>query len=162
MIKSHQIHEFGPVYQEDSHILILGSFPSVKSREMNFYYGHPKNRFWKLMSLLYQEEEPISIPEKKRFLAKHRIALWDVIESCDIAGSSDSSIQNVTVNDIGKILKEAGILAVYANGQKAESLYNQYIRPKTGLEIIRLPSTSPANAAFTMERLLLAWKRILT
>ena len=160
MNKARQVHEFGPEYGPDSEILILGSFPSVKSREVQFYYGHPKNRFWKVLAAVYQDEEPLFVPEKKAFLRKHHIALWDVIESCDIAGSSDSSICNVKVNDIGKILTEAKIRAVYANGKKAESFYQKYVEPATGRPITGLPSTSPANAAFSMERLLLHWKQI--
>ena len=154
MNKTHQVHEFGPAYDKDSRILILGSFPSVKSREMGFYYGHPKNRFWKLLANLYQAREPEGIPEKKAFLAEHRIALWDVIASCDITGS------NAVVNDIGSILKDSNIQKIYANGKKAEGLYQKYIQPVTGIDITGLPSTSPANAAFSMERLLQAWKGI--
>ena len=161
MDKTRQIHEFGPCYDGKSEILILGSFPSVKSRETGFYYGHPKNRFWKLLAALYEEDVPEDIPQKKVFLKKHKIALWDVIESCEIAGSSDSSIQNAVLNDIGRILKEAPVRAVYANGKKAEGLYQKHIEPQTGRAAIGLPSTSPANAAFSMDRLLAAWKRIL-
>ena len=160
MNETHQVHEFGPAYDKNSRILILGSFPSVKSREVGFYYGHPKNRFWKLLAALYQEKEPEGIPEKKAFLAKHHIALWDVIESCDITGSSDSSIRNAVVNDIGSILKDSKIQKIYANGKKAEGLYQKYVQPATGIEIIGLPSTSPANAAFSMERLMQEWKGI--
>lgn len=161
MDEAHQVHEFGPVYDRHSKILILGSFPSVKSREVQFYYGHPKNRFWKLLAYLHHAKEPITISEKKAFLTERHIALWDVIESCDITGSSDSSIRNVTVNDIGRILKEANIQSIYANGKKAEQLYNKYVEPVTGRQIIGLPSTSPANAAFSMERLAEDWKQIL-
>lgn len=160
MNETHQVHEFGPAYDKDSEVLILGSFPSVKSREMGFYYGHPKNRFWKLLAELYQTEEPEGIVEKKAFLKRHRIALWDVIESCDIRGSSDSSIRNAAVNDIGRILKDSRIQKIYANGKKAEGLYRKYVEPLTGVEIIGLPSTSPANAAFSMERLMQEWKGI--
>ena len=160
MNETHQVHEFGPAYDKNSRILILGSFPSVKSREVGFYYGHPKNRFWKLLAALYQEKEPEGIPEKKVFLAKHHIALWDVIESCDITGSSDSSIRNAVVNDIGSILKDSKIQKIYANGKKAEGLYQKYVQPTTGIEIIGLPSTSPANAAFSIERLMQEWKGI--
>ena len=160
MNETYQIHEFGPFYDADSEILILGSFPSVKSRETGFYYGHPINRFWKLLAFLYQEEEPVSIPEKKAFLKKCHIALWDVIESCDITGSSDSSIRNEKINDIGKILQEAPIRAIYANGRKAENLYKKYAEPVTGRKITGLPSTSPANAAFSMERLQAGWRKL--
>lgn len=161
MNETRQTHEFGPVYDENSRILILGSFPSVKSREVQFYYGHPKNRFWKLLAVLYHTEEPESIPQKKQFLADHKIALWDVIESCDITGSSDSSIKNVVPNDLSVILKHAHITSVYANGKTAEKLYRKYMEPLTGLAVTGLPSTSPANAAFSLERLEKEWKRIL-
>lgn len=161
MKEAHQTHEFEPAYDADSQILILGSFPSVKSREIGFYYGHPKNRFWKLLAALYETDEPVLVPEKKLFLKKYHIALWDVIESCDITGSSDSSIRNVKLNDINRILKAADIQAVYANGKKAETLYRKYMEPLTGRKIISLPSTSPANAAYSMERLMESWKQIL-
>ena len=162
MNKERQVHEFGPCYDAESEILILGSFPSVKSREEGFYYGHPMNRFWKLLALLYGEEAPNGIPQKKEFLKRHRIALWDVIASCEIVGSSDSSIGDVVVNDVGRILKEAGIQTVYANGKKAESLYRKYLEPATGIRAVGLPSTSPANAAFSLERLKGEWERIVT
>lgn len=160
MNQTHQVHEFGPVYDGHSRILILGSFPSVKSREARFYYGHPQNRFWRLLAALYEESVPRDIPAKKEFLLGHGIALWDVIESCDITGSSDSSIRNPVVNDIGRILRAARIEAIYANGKKAEQLYMKYAAPETGVIITGLPSTSPANAACSMERLMEAWKQI--
>ncbi|MCI9427011.1 MAG: DNA-deoxyinosine glycosylase [Eubacterium sp.] len=160
-IETHAVHEFGPVYDADSKILILGSFPSVKSREVQFYYGHPQNRFWKLLALLLQKKEPDGIEQKKEFLTKSHIAVWDVIESCDITGSSDSSIRNAKFNDLDQILRSADIKAIYANGKKAEQLYRKHILPLTGRDIIGLPSTSPANAAFTMERLIQGWKQIL-
>lgn len=162
MNETHQTHEFGPVYNADSKILILGSFPSVKSREVQFYYGHPQNRFWKLLARLYREEEPKDIPAKREFLLGKNIALWDVIESCDIAGSSDSSIKNAVPNDIGIILEHAQIENIYANGKTAERLCRKYIEPKTGRGVTGLPSTSPANAAFTMERLEQAWNVIVS
>lgn len=161
MNKERHTHEFGPCYDADSKILILGSFPSVKSREQGFYYGHPMNRFWKLLAALYGEETPGDILQKKAFLKKHRIALWDVIESCEIAGSSDSSIGDVVVNDVGRVLKEAKIKTVYTNGKKAESLYRKYVEPVTGMKAVGLPSTSPANAGYSMERLVKEWGRIL-
>lgn len=160
MNETHQTHEFGPVYDENSKILILGSFPSVKSREVQFYYGHPKNRFWKLLAMLYEAEEMEDISEKKQFLLEHGIALWDVIESCDITGSSDSTIKNVVPNPIKQILDATNIEKIYANGKTAEKLYRKYVQPVTGYEIIGLPSTSPANAAFSLERLAEKWKQI--
>lgn len=154
-------HEFAPVYDTNSKILILGSFPSVKSREQQFFYGHPQNRFWKVIAALFEEPVPGKIPEKKDLLLKHHIALWDVIAECDIAGSSDSSIKNVVPAELSVILDHAPIRTIYANGAKAYDLYQKYTYPVTGRDIRKLPSTSPANAAFQMERLLGAWQEIL-
>lgn len=155
-----QNHEFPPVYDGASEILILGSFPSVKSREMQFFYGHPQNRFWKLISGLYGETKPETIEEKKSLLLKHHIALWDVIASCDIAGSSDSSIRNVVPNDISGIIERSSIRKIYANGGKAKQLYDRYLAEKVGMEAVLLPSTSPANAAYSLERLKECWNII--
>lgn len=154
-------HEFAPVYDTNSRILILGSFPSVKSREQQFFYGHPQNRFWKVIAALFEEPVPGKIPEKKDLLLKHHIALWDVIAECDIAGSSDSSIKNVVPAELSVILDHAPIRTIYANGAKAYDLYQKYTYPVTGRDIRKLPSTSPANVAFQMERLLGAWQEIL-
>lgn len=155
----HIRHGFEPVYDSSSRILILGTLPSVKSREQQFYYGHPQNRFWKLLADLCQAEEtPRTIEEKKAFLLKYHIAVWDVIAECDIIGSSDSSIKNVAPADLSRILDAAPIQCIYANGGKAYELYMKYSYEKTGREIVKLPSTSPANAAFQMERLLAVWK----
>ena len=154
------IHPIKPVYDKDSRVLILGSFPSVKSREEGFFYGHPQNRFWKVTSRVFDEDLPLTVDEKKAFLLKNHIALWDVIGSCEIEGSSDSSIRNVTVNDISQILKTADIQAIYLNGGKAYQLYQKYLFPSLGREGILLPSTSPANAAWNLERLTDAWKII--
>ena len=156
-----QQHTFGPLWQEDSRILILGSFPSVKSREQGFYYGHPQNRFWKLMARLLTENVPQTIPEKKAMMLAHHIALWDVIESCEIVGSSDSSIREVQVNDLGRIVKESQVRHVFANGGKAFELYEKDGKAMTGLPAVKLPSTSPANAAFSLERLAQNWDCIL-
>lgn len=153
-------HTFEPVYDKNSKILILGTFPSVKSRENQFFYGHPQNRFWKVIAQLTGEEVPKTIEEKKTLLLRNRIAIWDVIHSCKIIGSSDSSIQDVVVNDFSNILKNANIEKIYANGGKAYELYQKYAFEKTGREIIKLPSTSPANAGWSLERLCEAWKRI--
>ena len=154
-------HPIEPVYDRNSKILILGSFPSAKSREIGFFYGHPQNRFWKLLSALYKEELPQTVEEKGAFLLRHGIALWDVIGSCEIVGSSDASIKNVVPNDIHLILDAANIRAIFAAGKIAKKYYDRYALPATGREAICLPSTSPANAAFSMERLLDEWKRIL-
>lgn len=150
-------HEFAPVFDENSRVLVLGTFPSVKSREQRFYYGHPQNRFWKVMAGLTGEGVPQNIPEKKSLLLKHGVAVWDVIASCDITGSSDSSIRNVVPTDLRPVLAGSGILQIYANGSTAKRLYDKYQRRVCGREIVGLPSTSPANAAFPLERLLACW-----
>ena len=157
----HIVHSFEPVYDKASEILILGTLPSVKSRENNFYYGHKQNRFWKVLATLLKEPVPDTIEEKKAMLLAHRIALWDVIQSCDIKGSSDSSIKNVQPTDIGMILEKTNITRIYANGNKAGQLYKRYQFPITGIEATVLPSTSPANAAWSLARLCEAWKTIL-
>ena len=153
-------HPFPPLYDENSKILILGSFPSVKSREQMFFYGHPQNRFWKVISAVMSADAPITIEEKKKFLFTNHIALWDVIASCDITGSSDSSIKNVVANDLTEILTKADIKQIFANGKTAEMYYNKYVRDKIGREAMCLPSTSPANAAWRMDRLVCAWSVI--
>ena len=157
----HIVHSFEPVYDKASEILILGTLPSVKSRENNFYYGHKQNRFWKVLATLLKEPVPDTIEEKKAMLLAHRIAMWDVIQSCDIKGSSDSSIKNVQPTDIGMILEKTNITRIYANGNKAGQLYKRYQFPITGIEATVLPSTSPANAAWSLARLCEAWKTIL-
>lgn len=151
-------HTFEPVWDENSRVLILGTFPSVKSRETHFYYGHPQNRFWKVIAGLTGNAVPETVEEKKVLLLGSRIAIWDVIASCSITGSSDSSIRDVTANDIPALLKKSNILRVYGNGSKACELYDRYVRDQAGMEIVRLPSTSPANAAFGLERLLESWR----
>lgn len=154
---NHVVHEIAPVFDENSKILILGSFPSVKSRQQQFFYGHPQNRFWKVVAEITENNIPESIEEKKLLLLKNKIAIWDVIESCDITGSSDSSIKNVTPTDLKIIFEKAKIQAVFANGATAKKLYEKYQKPLYGKSIIGLPSTSPANAAFSMEKLLDKW-----
>jgi len=153
-------HPIPPVYDRDSTILILGSFPSVRSREEGFFYGHPKNRFWKVVSAVFDAEEPCTVEEKKAFLLRHHIAVWDVIGSCDVVGSSDASIKNVSANDLTEILKNAGIRAVFVNGKTAYRYYERFSEGKTGRKAVCLPSTSPANAAWTLERLIEAWRCI--
>ena len=160
-IYEHVEHKFDPIYDEHSRILILGTLPSLKSREQNFYYGHPQNRFWKVLAALFSEEVPVRVEEKKAFLLRNHIAVWDVIAQCDIIGSSDSSIKNVVPADLRIILDHAPVKRIFANGTKAYDLYMKYSYEKVGMEMTRLPSTSPANAAFQMERLLNAWKEIL-
>ena len=154
------IHPIPPVFDKDSRVLILGSFPSVRSREEGFFYGHPQNRFWKVTAKVFGEDTPLTIDEKKAFLLRNHIALWDVIGSCEIEGSSDSSIRSVKVNDISIILNSADIQAVFLNGKKAFQLYLKYIFPDIGRDGICLPSTSPANAAWSVEKLTDAWGRI--
>ena len=153
----HITHSFEPVYDKNSRILILGTLPSVASRENNFYYGHKQNRFWKLLAHLLDEPVPEAIDEKKHMLLNNHIAIWDVIQSCDIKGSSDSSIKNVEPTDIRKILDTADIKQVITNGNKAGQLYKKYQLPLTGLAAVILPSTSPANAAWTFEKLCKRW-----
>ena len=154
---THVEHPFPPLYDEDSRILILGSFPSVKSREQMFFYGHPQNRFWKVMAAVFQEEVPRTIPEKKELLKKHHIALWDVIHSCDIKGSSDASITNVVANDLNPILEKAQIRKILVNGKTAEKYYQKYLEPVTHRQAVCMPSTSPANAAWKLEQLAQEW-----
>ncbi|MDD3661359.1 MAG: DNA-deoxyinosine glycosylase [Lachnospiraceae bacterium] len=155
-----QKHTFGPVYDKDSKILILGSFPSVKSREQNFYYGHPRNRFWEVLSRLYREDIPKEIEMKKDFLYRHHIALWDVCGECEIAGSADSTIRHVVPNEIGSILDSAKIKEIFVNGKKAEALFKTHLFPMIGRKAIVLPSTSPANAAYRLDELIQEWSRI--
>ena len=154
------VHPIAPVFDESSGILILGSFPSVKSREANFFYGHPQNRFWKVTAAVFGEETPQTIPEKKAFLLRNHIAVWDVIHSCDIEGSSDSSIRNVVPNDLGLILDKADIRTIYVNGKTAFRYYRKYTEKMTGRTAICLPSTSPANASWTLEKLIGEWNCI--
>jgi len=153
-------HPIPPVYDSDSQILILGSFPSVKSREIGFFYGHPQNRFWKVVAAVFDEDVPQTIEEKKAFLLRNHIAVWDVIQSCDIEGSSDASIKNVIANDLNIILKAAPVKAIFVNGKTALKYYQKYTEPRINRTAICLPSTSPANAAWNMERLVEKWKEI--
>lgn len=155
-----EYHNIPPVYDSESSILILGSFPSVKSRGTGFFYGHPQNRFWKLLSSILECEKPETIEEKKRMLLENKIAVWDVISKCDIIGSGDSSIKNVEPNDILSIIKESNITKIFCNGKTSFRLYKKYIEPATHIEAQCLPSTSPANAAYSLERLKGEWKVI--
>ena len=158
----HIVHTFQPVFDEHSEILILGTLPSVKSRENQFYYGHKQNRFWKVLAKICEESIPETIEEKKEMLLRNHIAIWDVIESCDIKGSSDSSIRNVVPTDLSWILEGSQVKKIFANGKKAGALYQEYQQQITGMEAIVLPSTSPANAAWSFERLYEEWKHQLT
>ena len=150
-------HPFGPLFNEDSRVLILGSFPSVKSREQNFFYGHPQNRFWKVIAAVNGQPVPQSIEDKKKLILTNGLALWDSIASCEITGSSDASIKNARANDISIILDNCSIERIYCNGRKSHELYRKYIEPQTGREAICLPSTSPANAQWTFDMLIEAW-----
>ena len=155
------VHPIPPLFDSNSGILILGSFPSVKSREECFFYGHPQNRFWKVVARVLNEKTPVTIQEKTDMMLRHRIAVWDVIHSCEIEGSADSTIRNVVANDLSIILKNADIKQIYVNGKKAEAMYKKYTEKQTGIKAIVLPSTSPANAAWNEDRLFDEWKKIL-
>ena len=153
-------HPIPPVFDGESRILILGSFPSVKSREEGFFYGHPQNRFWKVTAAVCKENVPKTVEEKKSFLLRNKIAVWDVIAECEIEGSSDASIKNVVPNDLSFLLEQTQIEQIFVNGRMAEKLFKKYTAQKIGRTCICLPSTSPANAAWSKERLVEAWKVI--
>ena len=153
-------HEIEPVFDKNSKILILGSFPSVKSRENMFFYGHPMNRFWKVIAGETGCDVPVTVEEKKQLLISNHIAVWDVIKSCSITGSSDSSIKNVVPNDLNIILREADIEQIFCNGNKSYELFNKYCEPKINRSAIKLPSTSPANAGCSLDRLVTEWEKI--
>lgn len=155
---THVKHTFLPVYNEESRILILGSFPSVKSRENQFYYGHPQNRFWKVMGALFDEPEPLGIEGRTAFLYAHGIALWDVLSSCAIVGASDASIVDPVANDLSRIAEAAPLEAVFTTGSKATALYRRFGAPQLpGLAHTGLPSTSPANARMRLDDLVKAY-----
>ncbi len=153
-------HPFGPLFGRNSRILILGSFPSVKSREQNFFYGHPQNRFWRVIAAVFDAEIPVSVSEKKELILNNGLALWDVIASCTVRGSSDASIRDVRANDLSIIFGRCPIERICCNGRKSFELYEKYLLPKTGREAVCLPSTSPANARWSLEDLTDAWRVI--
>ena len=158
----HIIHSIEPVFDTESRVLILGTMPSPKSREVQFYYGHPQNRFWRVLAAVLGEEVPQSVPEKKAMLLRHRIALWDVLAECEITGASDSSIRNPVANPIEELLQKAEIRAVFTTGARAAALYRRYCQPRTGREALPLPSPSPANCRYhTFDSLLQNYRRIL-
>ena len=157
-----QVHPIAPVFDEASRVLILGSFPSVKSRETGFFYGHPQNRFWRVLAAVLDCPVPTTIDEKRAMLLAHQVAVWDVIASCAITGSSDSSIRDVVPTDLGRILAAAPISAIFCNGGTALHLYQKYQQHSTGAAAVGLPSTSPANAAWSLDRLVSAWNVIRT
>lgn len=161
MDAQHIIHPIPPLYDAECKILILGSFPSIKSREAMFFYGHPQNRFWKLLARLFDEPVPRSIEEKRILALSRHIAMWDTIHSCTIVGSSDSSIRDVVPNDLSVILDHSEVRQIFCNGTASYNLYQKYIYPTTGIEAVKLPSTSPANAAYSLDRLAAEWRRIL-
>ena len=152
-----QVHNIPPLYDEKSRVLILGSFPSVKSREAAFFYAHPQNRFWPMLAAVLEEKTPKTVEEKKAMVLRHGIAMWDTIGSCEIAGSSDASITNVVPNDLSVILNAADIHAIFCNGGTSYTCYKKYCRSKIGREAVQLPSTSPANARWAKEKLAEVW-----
>ena len=153
-------HEFPALYDRESQVLMLGSIPSPKSREMAFYYGHPQNRFWKVMAAVLGEDIPETIPQKKAMLKKHHIALWDVLDSCTIVGASDTSIEDPVVNNIGELVKKSKVSRIFCTGATAYNLYKKFCANDVGIEAIKLPSTSPANCAVSLEKLVEAYKVI--
>lgn len=155
------IHTIDPVYDESSRVLILGSFPSVKSRERGFFYGHPQNRFWRTLAAVLDEAVPDTTEEKTAMLLRNHIALWDVISRCEISGSDDASIRNAEANDLSRILDTARIRRIFVNGKTAERLYKRLIEPETDVSAVLLPSTSPANARWTPDMLKEAYSVIL-
>ena len=157
--KQRLLHPFPPLYDERSRILILGSFPSVKSREQNFFYGHPQNRFWKVMAAVLDCETPRDIPAKRDMLLRHGIALWDSIGSCEIRGSSDASIDKAAPNDLSPFFRTAEIRQVFCNGKKSHEMYRKFQEKELGRSAVCLPSTSPANAAWSIDRLTEEWAR---
>ncbi len=155
------VHPFAPVWDAHSRILILGSFPSVRSREIGFYYGHPQNRFWRVLAALYDAPVPLSTEDRRAFALRHRIALWDALHSCRIVGSSDSSIQDPIANDIAALVRHTNIRRIYCNGKRSYAVYQTYCAKDCGIDAIPLPSTSAANAAYALEQLVERWRVIL-
>ena len=153
-------HGFGPFYASDSEILILGSFPSVKSRRDEFYYAHPQNRFWRVLSNVYGRGVPVTTEDKKSLLSSCRLALWDVIDECDVEGSSDASIKNAVPTNIMRLLSQTQVRRVILNGRTAERYFNKFYSDFS-LPAVTMPSTSPANASWTLQRLTDAWAAVL-
>ncbi len=156
----HVIHPFDPLYDKQSRILILGSFPSPQSRKQQFFYGHPQNRFWRIMAKVLDEDVPCTIEEKKEMMKRNHIALYDAIYSCDIIKASDSSIRNVVPSDLSSIIEGSKISRIYCNGRKSFECFLRYQKDIIKMDAIMLPSTSPANASFTLEKLYESWKEI--
>lgn len=147
-------HVFPPLYNENSKILILGTIPSPKSRENGFYYSHPQNRFWRVMASVFDTDIPKSIDEKSTLMLRNNIALWDVLESCEISGAEDSSIKSEKPNDLNLIIKNTQVHTIFTTGKKAFALYNKYCLCSTNIQAVRLPSTSPANCAVSLDKLI--------
>lgn len=156
-----EIHPIPPLYSKNSEILILGSFPSVKSRENEFFYAHPQNRFWKVLSAVFNSPLPQNTDEKKELVLKNKLALFDVIKQCEIKGSGDSTIKNVIPNDLKPIIENSNIKHIFLNGKTAEKYYKKYLAPNIDIKFTTLPSTSPANAAYSLDRLIEEWKRVI-
>ncbi|MGI6110568.1 MAG: DNA-deoxyinosine glycosylase [Eubacteriaceae bacterium] len=156
----HLVHEIPPFVPDDARVLMLGSFPSPKSREAKFFYGHPQNRFWKVLAEVFEDTVPDTIDEKKAFLTRHHIALWDTIASCDIVGANDASIRNAEVNPIDRLLEKSGIRHVFTTGKASGRLYQKYLEERTGIQAVVLPSTSPANRAVTHDKILKAYQQV--
>ena len=153
-----QRHNIDPVWDGNSRVLILGSFPSVKSREAEFFYAHPQNRFWRVLAAVFETEVPVTAEQKRTFLLQNNIALWDVCAGCSIEGSADSTIRNAVANDVAPILSQAPIGRIFVNGKTAAALYRKLLEPVLGRTAICLPSTSPANAAVSLSELIEVWR----
>ena len=160
-IRTHVTHEFPALYDRESRVLLLGSIPSPKSREMAFYYGHPQNRFWKVMAAVLGESVPETIAQKKAMLKKHHVALWDVLDSCTIVGASDTSIEDPVVNNIKGLVEKSKVTRIFCTGATAHKLYQKLCAKDVGIDAVKLPSTSPANCAVSLEKLVEAYKVIL-
>ncbi|MBO4437233.1 MAG: DNA-deoxyinosine glycosylase [Fibrobacter sp.] len=160
-VRTRVTHEFPPVYDRDSRVLLLGSIPSPKSREVGFYYGHPQNRFWKVLAAVLGETIPETIPQKKAMLKRHHIALWDVLESCTIVGASDTSIEDAIPNKIAALVARSKVARIFCTGATAHKLYQKYCAADVGIDAVKLPSTSPANCAVSLEKLVEAYRAVL-
>ena len=160
-VRARVTHEFPAVYDRNSRVLLLGSIPSPKSREVGFYYGHPQNRFWKVLAAVLGETIPETIPQKKAMLKRHHVALWDVLESCTIVGASDTSIEDAVPNKIAALVARSKVTRIFCTGATAHKLYQKYCAADVGLDAVKLPSTSPANCAVSLERLMEAYRAIL-
>lgn len=161
MVRERAVHPFAPVWDAQCRVLVLGSFPSVRSREVGFYYGHPQNRFWRVMERLFDQPVPPEPDGRRAYILSHGVALWDVLAACDITGSSDASIRRAVPNDIPALLARGGVERIFCNGQRAYALYMRYLDAACNLPVKALPSTSAANAAWSLERLTDAWRTIL-